>query len=218
MIKLSLGNVLWVNILGTIDDKIENSQLIYNIILNILDDLYLKESVNKIPVKLGNYIENFDSQRKPLSSREREKMKGIYPYYGATEAMDYIDRYNFDGSYILLAEDGTVMDNNEKPIVQYVNEKFWPNNHTHVMRGINGVNNNLLYLLLRNTNIKKAVTGAVQLKVNQANLYNLDIKLPNNIESFVNTINPYFNKLFQIKTEIKALEQLKQLYLKKFFD
>ena len=186
--------------------------------MDVLDDLYLKEIYNSQTVKLGKYIENFDSQRKPLSSREREKIKGIYPYYGATEAMDYINQYNFDGSYILLAEDGTVMDNNEKPIVQYVHEKFWPNNHTHVLRGINGVNNNLLYLLLRNTNIKKAVTGAVQLKVNQSNLYNLDIKLPVNIKGFTDIINPYFDKLFQIKAENKSLIELKNVYLKKFFN
>ena len=52
-------------------------------------------------------IELHDSKRVPLSGAERDKMDKIYPYYGATSRMDYVDNYLFDGIYLLLGEDGT---------------------------------------------------------------------------------------------------------------
>lgn len=83
---------------------------------------------------LGQIVDNFDSKRIPLSRRERESRKGKYPYYGATSIMDYIDDYIFDGIHILMAEDGSVMDNNERPVLQYVWGKFWVKNTTHIQK------------------------------------------------------------------------------------
>ncbi|ENA81550.1 type I restriction modification DNA specificity domain protein [Escherichia coli 2-177-06_S1_C1] len=37
---------------------------------------------------------------------ERAHKKGNFPYYGASGIVDYIDNYIFDGSYILISEDG----------------------------------------------------------------------------------------------------------------
>ena len=69
---------------------------------------------------VSEIIELHDSQRIPLSSRERANLAKIYPYYGATSVMDYVDRYLFDGIYLLLGEDGTVVDAKGFPILQYV--------------------------------------------------------------------------------------------------
>ena len=54
---------------------------------------------------VSEIIELHDSKRIPLSSRERANLTKIYPYYGATSVMDYVDRYLFDGIYLLLGED-----------------------------------------------------------------------------------------------------------------
>ena len=56
--------------------------------------------------KLSDLTINFDNIRVPLSSKQREKIKKIYPYYGAQNIIDYVDDYLFDGDYILIAEDG----------------------------------------------------------------------------------------------------------------
>ena len=74
---------------------------------------------------VSEIIELHDSKRIPLSSRERAELDKIYPYYGATSVMDYVDRYLFDGIYLLLGEDGTVVDGQGFPILQYVEGKFW---------------------------------------------------------------------------------------------
>ena len=58
---------------------------------------------------ISEIIELHDSKRIPLSSRERANLAKIYPYYGATSVMDYVDRYLFDGIYLLLGEDGLLL-------------------------------------------------------------------------------------------------------------
>lgn len=123
-------------------------------------------------------IDIFDSKRIPLSSRQREVMEKKYPYYGAASLMDYVDDYIFDGIYILLGEDGTVVDNCGYPILQYVWGKFWVNNHAHVLKGINGFTEESIYMLLKNTSVQGIVTGAVQPKINQANLKSLKVLIP----------------------------------------
>ena len=130
---------------------------------------------------LGDLIVNFDKRRIPLSSRQRSLRKGIYPYYGATSIMDYVDDYIFEGQYILMGEDGTVLDENGHPILQKVEGKFWCNNHAHVIRNTELITFNYLYYLLKNTNVRPIVTGAVQPKISQSNMNNLRITIHKNI-------------------------------------
>lgn len=163
------------------------------------DGEFVDSELGKIPKgwrvgTLGECIELFDSQRVPLSSRQRENMKKTYPYYGATSMMDYVDNYLFDGMYVLLGEDGSVVDDNGYPILQYVWGKFWVNNHAHILKGKSGFNEDSLYMLLRNTNVRGAVTGAVQLKINQANLKALKVLIPSavDLEKYNSLLEPIF--------------------------
>lgn len=167
--------------------------------------------------KLGDIIELFDSKRVPLSSKQREKMDKIYPYYGATRLMDYVDNYLFDGIYLLLGEDGTVIDQEGYPILQYVWGKFWVNNHAHILVGRNGFTVESLYVLLKTTNVSSIVTGAVQLKINQANLKSVEVYIPSaeELENFNSTIDPIFERLRNSTNEIEALTKLRDSLLPK---
>ena len=120
----------------------------------------------------------FDSKRKPLSGNERSQMQKIYPYYGATCVMDYVDDYIFDGIYLLMGEDGSVMTENGFPFLQYVTGKFWPNNHAHVMQGCNGFSTEMLHCALLRKVIKSSVTGAVQAKISQSNMKKIQFAYP----------------------------------------
>lgn len=209
-----------VDILGSIDNCIENNQLTCDKLEELARQKYLlRISTSTKKIALETIITIFDSQRIPLSSRERFDRKGNFPYYGATGILDYIDSYLFDGEYVLIAEDGTVIDNDGYPIVQIINDKFWVNNHAHILQGTNGYSNALLYVVLKCLNIQKAVTGAVQLKVNQANLCKLEIPNLNSrtVESLNNEIVPLFQKIQDLKQKNAKLNELKQIYLKKFF-
>ena len=165
---------------------------------------------------LGKISENFDSERIPLSSRERTERKGQYPYYGATGILDYLDEYIFDGTYILMGEDGSVIDDRGYPILQYVWGKFWVNNHAHVLKG-NGISDELLYILLKNTNVSHIITGAVQPKINQGNMNGLKYAIPDQatLLKISKCIIPMFNKIKSNYEQIGTLTKLRDSLLPK---
>ena len=168
--------------------------------------------------KVEEIINIYDSKRIPLSNKERSEMtKKVYPYYGATSLMDYVDNYIFDGIYLLLGEDGTVIDNLGFPILQYVWGKFWVNNHAHILTGKNGYSVESLYLFFKQKNIKSIVTGAVQAKISQNNLKNLDTLIPSKstMNEFNKMITPLFDAIRNNTNEIKILTQLRDTLLPK---
>lgn len=166
---------------------------------------------------LGEIITIFDYLRVPLSSRQRSVMKKIYPYYGAAALMDYVDSYIFDGIYLLIGEDGTVVDSNGHPILQYVWGKFWVNNHAHIVQGINGFSVEHLYVLLKKSIITHLVTGAVQAKISQTNLKKLRIVIaPKNVlEQFDMIIQPLFRLIRKKHGENCTLSTIRDTLLPK---
>lgn len=167
-------------ILSSIDAKIIANEKVNDNLLDQAQTLYKQHFPYSVQDDLpdgwridtvGEIIEIHDSKRIPLSGADRMKMeKKIYPYYGAASLMDYVDNYIFDGKYLLLGEDGTVVDDAGYPILQYVWGQFWVNNHAHILTGRLGFNVESLYMLFKQTPVKSIVTGAVQPKISQANL------------------------------------------------
>ena len=150
---------------------------------DLFPDRFVDSELGEIPEgwRVGavrDVIEVHDSKRIPLNSRQRAERQGLYPYYGAAGIMDYVDDYLFDGVYVLIGEDGSVVDDEGYPIVQYVWGQFWVNNHAHVLSARSGVSLEHLYLYLKQTNIAPYVTGAVQPKLNQTNLTAVPFLLP----------------------------------------
>ncbi len=165
--------------------------------------------------KLGEIINNFDSKRVPLSSREREQRKGEYPYYGAASVVDYVDDYLFEGVYVLLGEDGTVITDNGLPALQYVWGKFWVNNHAHVLQGKGNISTEYILFLLQQTNVQHIVTGAVQPKINQHNMNNLPAIIPVQeiLSEFNRIIKPIYENFRNNLEEIKLLNQIRDSLL-----
>ena len=152
--------------------------------------------------KVGDIVVYFDKQRKPLSSMQRASMDKIYPYYGAASLMDYVDNYIFDGIYLLLGEDGTVITSDNKPVLQYVWGKFWVNNHAHVLRGTNDISTEFLYMMFKELPIADVVTGAAQPKISQGRLSEKTILTPSLdlIKKWSKLTKPFFDSL-RVKTE-----------------
>ena len=210
------------NILGAFDDKIELNRRINDNLEEQAKALFKSWFVdNQEPTwekkTLADIVNIWDSMRKPLSATERDKMQKIYPYYGATSLMDYVDNYLFDGIYLLMGEDGTVVDDKGFPILQYVYGKFWVNNHAHVLTGANGFSTECIYILLSTTNVKSIVTGAVQPKINQANLKNIPIAIPPEdvLSDYNAVIHPLFAKIRNNSMEIHRLTIIRDALLPK---
>lgn len=202
------------SLLKSLDDKIAVNNKINENLLQQAQALYKDRFVDLKPFdgemppdwRLGTVseiIELHDSKRIPLSSRERANLAKIYPYYGATSVMDYVDRYLFDGIYLLLGEDGTVVDSKGFPILQYVEGKFWVNNHAHIITGKNGFTVETLYLLFSLTNVQSIVTGAVQPKISQGNLNKVSVVIPSEAElsAFNSIVQPIFAQIRNLRAE-----------------
>lgn len=166
---------------------------------------------------VSEVIEFHDSKRIPLSNRERAELDKVYPYYGATSIMDYVEKYLFDGIYLLLGEDGTVIDANGFPILQYVEGKFWVNNHAHILTGKNGFTVELLYLLFSLTNVGSIVTGAVQPKISQGNLNSISIIIPSREElaKMNSIIQPMFSQIRTLRSENENLASIRDSLIPK---
>lgn len=166
---------------------------------------------------LRDVAECHDSQRRPLAGYDRINMDKKYPYYGAASLMDYVDDYLFDGNYILMGEDGTVMNNDNTPVIQYVTGKFWVNNHAHVLTGKNGFDENLLYLILKNTKVNEYVTGGVQAKINQDNMMSIPVQIPkeDEIRRIILKLQPVFKLMHIRQKETEKLTELQSLLLAK---
>lgn len=124
---------------------------------------------------VGQITDCLDSKRVPLSNKEREEISGIIPYYGATGIMGYVNKAIFNGDYVLLAEDGSVMDSDGHPILQRVSGECWINNHAHVLEPHDGYSCKLLMMILKDIPVVSIKTGSIQMKINQANLNDYQI-------------------------------------------
>lgn len=164
---------------------------------------------------IGNITNCLDSSRIPLSNQQRQEMKGLVPYYGATGIMDYVNRPIFSGDFVLLAEDGSVMDEKGNPILQRVSGDVWINNHAHVLQPVDGYSCCLLYLLLKDIPVVLIKTGSIQLKINQANLNSYKVlNIPEWIRTrFINLTEPLDSKIIQIQRENQQLTALRDWLL-----
>ena len=223
--------------LSTLDDKIELNRKINDNLEQQAQALYKSWFVDFEPFKDGNFVESdlglipegwsvgnlldvaelYDSKRKPLSGMQRSAMKKIYPYYGATSIMDYVDNYIFDGIYLLMGEDGSVVTDDGYPFLQYVSGKFWPNNHAHVMQGKNGYSTEMLHCFLLKKNISEIVTGAVQAKISQGNMKKISLVIaPNEVlNEFAPVIDRMYSKMRAIHFENQQLETIRDTLVPK---
>ena len=121
---------------------------------------------------------NFDKKRIPLSSAQREKRQGTFRYYGAQGVIDHVDDYIFDGTYLLIAEDGENLKSKKQNIAQVVDGQFWVNNHAHIVQGNEQCDTRFLCYLINSMDLSGYVTGSAQPKLSRANLNAVTLSLP----------------------------------------
>jgi len=155
---------------------------------------------------------SYDKKRIPLSSRQRELKKGVYPYYGASGIIDYIDDFLFDGEFVLISEDGENLKTRQTPIAFKVNGQFWVNNHAHIYKGIEPFLNDWIVYYFKKLDVFPYITGAVQPKLNQENLKLIKIKIPDfseakKIVSILSTLDEKIELNRQTNTTLEAIAQ-----------
>ena len=160
--------------------------------------------------RLEECVEFLDGLRKPIKSEDRKSEQGLYPYYGASGIIDYIDGYIFDGEYILLSEDGAnIIDRNYR-VAFIAKGKIWVNNHAHVLQPYDGFDINFLSETLERLNYAVYNTGTTMPKLNQEVCRNINLKIPTTKEQ--NKIGNLLSLLNErIATQSKIIDKLQSL-------
>ena len=165
---------------------------------------------------LGEIAEILNSRRKPITSSDR--VRGDYPYYGASGIIDYVNEYIFDEQLLLIGEDGAKWGKDEKTAF-IVNGRCWVNNHAHVLRFQNYPTYKLIEAFFFSLNLKPFVTGDAPPKLTLENLKSILIHFPSlaeqeKIADFLSLIDE------RIEVEEELLEQYerqKRYLLKQMF-
>lgn len=154
-------------------------------------------------VSFGDVTDNFDKKRIPLSAAQREKRQGKYRYYGAQGVIDWIDDYIFDGTYLLIAEDGENLKSKKSNIAQLASGKFWVNNHAHVIQCKKGYDIRYLCYLINLTDLSGYITGSAQPKLSQSSMNAIVLPMPKfEIQKEVADFIEKFDKKIQINEKV----------------
>ncbi len=100
-----------------------------------------------------------DKKRKPVTKASREA--GKYPYYGANGVQDYVSDYIFDGTFVLVGEDGSVITKSGTPVVTWAEGKIWVNNHAHIIEEKDGVMLRYLYHYIQTIDVTSLIHGNI---------------------------------------------------------
>ena len=171
---------------------------------------------NYIPLEQAADI--LDSYRKPVNSKERLNLiKGkpldeLFPYYGATGQVGWIDSFLTDGEYILLGEDGAPFLNPYAEKAYIIYGKARVNNHAHILRS--KTNNEFLCYYLNYFNYKNYVSGTTRLKLTQAQMRKIPIpNIPSDEQSrIVASIEELFSELDKAVDTLKTTKEQLEVY------
>ena len=131
---------------------------------------------------LENVAKVLDYLRKPINSNERNSRiankheNELFPYYGATGQVGFIDDYLVDGTFLLLGEDGAPF-LDKYAIKSYpIKGKCWVNNHAHILEPLCDFDYLMYYL--NHVDYKDYVNGSTRLKLTQSDMRSIIILLP----------------------------------------
>lgn len=177
---------------------------------------------------LSEAVNILDSQRKPINNKERAiRIEGkflddLFPYYGATGQVGYIDNFLIDGEYVLLGEDGAPFLDTLAEKAYMINGKSWVNNHAHILQS--KTSNRFLCFYLNYFNYKNYVSGTTRLKLTQASMKQIPVPVPplSEQERIVARIEELFSELDKAVETLKTIKQqfavYRQAVLKEAFD
>ena len=161
--------------------------------------------------RLENCCEILDNKRKPVTKSAREA--GKYPYYGANGIQDYVSNYIFDGTFILVGEDGSVVTEMGTPIVTWATGKIWVNNHAHIISEINGVLLRYLFHYLQTVPVKHLIHGNIP-KLTGGDFRALKIAVPPLPiqEEIVRILDKFTELTAELTAELSARKQQYEYY------
>ena len=215
-IDITLPNLRYqqhiVDIIGSIDDKIENNQKLINkldkILLLKFKKNYLKASKSNLTINL-NSIVTLKTGKKDANASIKN---GKYPFFTCSEKESSINVYSFDQEAILIAGNGNMS-------VKYYNGKFDAYQRTYVISSDKYFYYLYLYYKSFINDISIGAKGSVIKFLTKSLLLDIDLPILNDnlMNAFEQNVKIVLNYVLMLEKENSKLIYLKQLYLKKFF-
>jgi type I restriction enzyme S subunit len=171
--------------------------------------------------KLGEVCDVLDNLRKPINSTERQQriagksQNELFPYYGATGQVGWIDSFLTNDEYILIGEDGAPFLDFYKNKAYKIKGKTWVNNHAHILKGKEQclIDDFALYYL-NSINYRKFVNGTTRLKLTKSNLVEIPFVVPPLPEqqAIVAKIEELLSELDNGKQQLQTAQQQLKVY------
>ena len=177
----------------------------------------LIDSLNMMPMqRLETLADNWDFKRKPITSSQRKA--GVYPYYGASGIVDYVDSFILDDTVLLISEDGANLKSRVTPIAFTASGKIWVNNHAHILKFSNINTHKIVEYYLNHIDLLEYITGMAQPKLSQVNMNRIMIPVPPlaEQEKIVQQIEILETQIAQAQKIVDAAPQQKQAILQKY--
>lgn len=142
-----------------------------------IDELIQQLCPNGVEYKpLGDIVNILDSQRKPISKEKR--IPGKIPYYGANGIQGYVKDFIFDGIFLLIGEDGSVINKDGSPVLNWAEGKIWVNNHAHILTEKKDIASlRFIFFFLQTYDVTPVVRGTPP-KMTQQSLREIMIPVP----------------------------------------
>ena len=183
-----------------------------------LDELIKQHCPNGVERKrLEECCTILDRKRKPVTKGAR--VTGEYPYYGANGIQDYIADYIFDGKFILVGEDGSVITPTGTPVVNWAEGKIWVNNHAHIIEEIDGVLLRYLYHYLQTIDVTPLIHGNIP-KLTGGDFKALQIPVPplEVQREIVHILDNFTELTVELTTELTARKKQYEYYHNSLMD
>ena len=167
-------------------------------------------------VRFDSISENLDSKRVPVTESDRKD--GVYPYYGASGIVDWINDYIFDEDILLVSEDGANLLMRSTPIAFSVSGKSWVNNHAHVVRFHDFATQKFIEVYFSLIDISEYITGTAQPKLNQAKLNTMlfcwpPLSLQKQFAAFVERVD---QQKQTVQQSLEKLELMKKALMQEY--
>lgn len=201
-----------VDILGTLDEKIEKNNLFEKQIENLFSILW--SNCFNLKNYENDYIGNIISIKYGKNLPTNLLQDTGYVVFGGNGPIGYYSKYMYDTSKVLVSCRGAASGN----VIFSYPYSFITNNSL-----ILEDNDNIMFPYLRGLSkelhFEKYTTGSAQPQITIENITNIIIPIPpkNDQLQFSHYATALLDRLEHIRLENQKLNELKQLYLKKFF-
>ncbi len=201
-----------VDIIGSLDDKIENNNKIIDKLWQKLQLIHTDfKSKNELVEK--NILELADIKYgKGIPTSEILK-DGLYSVYGSNGIIGYLNNYTFKEHKIAISCRG-----NSSGIIHLTDENSTITSNSLVLDFKNFDYTYYFFLEFMYKGLYEYKTGSAQPQITIDNLKILNLQVPKNINDYIKNINDSVEYTFCLKKENQKLLLLKQFYLKKFFE